>query len=290
MTNQILISHAKINVGLRILGKRSDGYHDLETIFYPVKLHDKISVTIQESETGNNSVILRCNKSFLPLTKDNLCYTALEKFFVAFSIKAHYRFEIDIEKNIPVSGGMGGGSSNAASIIKFLVRHFNVDVNANRRKIIELARDIGSDVPFFLVMKPCYAEGRGEVMRVLPDFKIPYDILIANPQTRVSTKWAFEKLALEGKPAKEKSLEHVSKFDPADVSVFVNDFEPLVFKRSPVLQQIKQEMTEAGAILSLMSGSGATMFGIFRHSSPEVKNLMESFSGKGYFTFLSRSG
>ncbi len=290
MIQQVLNSHAKINIGLRILGKRQDGYHELETIFYPVKLRDVLTISMEDTNADSNSVILKSNKSYVPLTKDNLCYIALEKFFIAFSIKKRYNFIIDIEKNIPVSGGLGGGSSNAATVIKFLVRELGIDVQSNKQKLISLGRDIGSDVPFFLLMRACYAEGRGEIMTPLPEFYVDYDILIVNPNSRVSTRWAFERMMLSGKPMKAKTLQSVKRFDIKDKGIYANDFEEVVFCKNPELSAVKEDLLKSGAVYASLSGSGATLFGLFKKNEHfKTKKAMREFSAHGYFTYLSRS-
>jgi len=237
-----LKSFSKINVGLRILRKRADGYHDLETIFYPLKLHDEILIEIDRSKTEFNSVLLKSNRSFIPLTKDNLCYKAIEKFFKAFKIRDSYKINLELKKFIPVGGGLGGGSSNAAAIIKCLIRYFNIDIIHNRKKILDLALSIGSDVPFFLVMKPCYAEGRGELMNMLPDFKIDCDIFIVNPNLHVSTSWAFEKINIDPENSKEPLLNKVNTFEADKKNIFINDFENIVFRKYEILKIIKDEL------------------------------------------------
>ena len=281
-------SFAKINFGLRILKKRDDGYHDLETIFYPVKLHDEININIEHSDINSNSVILKSNTSYIPLNKDNLCFKAAEKFFNSFRIKEYYRIEIDIVKNIPIGGGMGGGSSNAVSVIKFFIRYFNIDIEENKETIMNLALSLGSDVPFFFLMKPCYAEGRGEKIKILRDFRIDYDILIVNPNLHISTKWAFEKLNYSPDFSKETLLDKVKIFDPLDKDAFVNDFEKIVFSKYNVLNEIKSEMLNAGAVYSSLSGSGATMFGLFaRNKKSTLAKCFNLYKSKRYFTYIS---
>ncbi|MEP7146117.1 MAG: 4-(cytidine 5'-diphospho)-2-C-methyl-D-erythritol kinase [bacterium] len=288
MFTSTLKSFSKINVGLRILRKREDGYHDLETIFYPVKLHDEILIVIEKSKTDFNSVLLRSNRAFIPLTRDNLCYKATEKFFKIFKIRDCYKISLDLKKFIPVGGGLGGGSSNAAAIIKCLIRYFNIDIIQKRKEILNLAVSIGSDVPFFMVMKPCYAEGRGELMNILPEFIIDYDIFIVNPNLHVSTSWAFEKLNLSPGSSIEPLLNNINVFDPAEKHIFVNDFESIVFRKYDLLKTIKDDLTEMGAIYSSMSGSGATMYGFFDKKNKEALLQCRTFyNSKKYFTYIS---
>ena len=288
MSTAKLQSFAKINVGLRILRKREDGYHDLETIFYPVKLCDEVRIVIQSSEKDINSVILSSNKPFIPLTKDNLCYKAVEYFFKEFRIRECYELNIFIDKRIPVGGGLGGGSSNAASIIKFLVKFMNIDIGSNREKILNLALSIGSDVPFFLMMKPCYAGSRGEKMVSLKDFKIDHDILIVNPNLHISTKWAFERLNFKKGYTKEPILKEVKNFNPGVYRLLENDFERVVFNRYSEMKTIKDELIEMGALFSSMSGSGATMYAFFdKNKKGTLRKCREYYNSKNYFTFVS---
>lgn len=283
-----LQSYAKINIGLRILRKREDGYHDLETIFYPVRLNDEVKIEIQRSKKDVNSVILSSNKPFIPLTKDNLCYKAVEYFFKEFRIRECYEFNIFINKRIPVGGGLGGGSSNAASIIKFLVKFMNIDIGSNKEKILNLALSIGSDVPFFLMMKPCYAGSRGERMISLKNFKIDHDILIVNPNLHISTKWAFERLNFKKGYFKEPVLIKVKNFKPEIFSLLENDFEKVVFNRYNEMKTIKEELIEMGAEFSSMSGSGATMYAFFdKNKKGTLKKCREYYNAKNFFTFVS---
>ncbi|HMQ68874.1 MAG TPA: 4-(cytidine 5'-diphospho)-2-C-methyl-D-erythritol kinase [Ignavibacteria bacterium] len=288
MLSAELNSYAKINFGLRILEKREDGFHNLETIFYPVKLHDKINIKIKRSELPSNSVILKSNRSYIPLTRDNLCYKAVEYFFREFKITEFYRIEIELDKLIPVGGGLGGGSSNASVIIKFLLKYFNMDISVHRKKILELALKLGSDVPFFLIHKPCYASGRGEKITILKDFINAYDILIVNPNLHISTKWAFENLNFESGKKTEPVLDKVKFLNIENFSLLVNDFENIVFNKYEELKNIKEELKKFGAVYSSMSGTGATMFGLFEKNKKGTLNkCRDYYKDKKYFTFIS---
>lgn len=288
MLSTTVKSYAKINIGLRILGKREDGYHNLETIFYPVKLYDEISFDIHRSALQYNSVILKSNKSYIPLTKDNLCYKALEIFFHTFHVKDCYKIKLNITKNIPVGGGMGGGSSNAASVLKFLIKFLNIDVFTNKNRILEIALSLGSDVPFFLLNKACYAEGRGEKMSLLQEFKLDYNILIINPNLHISTKWAFEKLNLKTGQNKECILKGIQIFDLNKTDKFKNDFEEIVFEKYNTLSEIKKDLIREGAVYASMSGSGATMFGLFdKNNGSALIKCRDYYNSKNYFTFIS---
>lgn len=282
-----LDSYAKINVGLKIVSKREDGFHNIQTIFYPVKLHDEIHISIAPN-ISYNSVYITCNKYYVPSNKDNICFKAIEAFFKNFHIVDTYKIAINIGKKIPVGGGLGGGSSDAAVVLKHLIKFFRIDIKENRKKIMDTALSIGSDVPFFLIMKPCFAEGRGEKLKILPEFNIPYDILIVNPNLHVSTKWAYENLNLEIGREYPSDLKSVTTFDLEKPEVFLNDFESVVFQKFQALKQIKDELKNHGAVFASMSGSGATMYAFFRKDERKLLNrAYRYFKERNYFVFIS---
>jgi len=282
-----LDSYAKINIGLKIVSRREDGFHNIETIFYPIKLHDEIHISIAPNELYN-SVYITCNKYYVPSNKDNICFKTVEAFFKNFHIKDCYKIAINIVKKIPVGGGLGGGSSDAAAVLKYLIKFFKIDIKEHRKKIMQTALSIGSDVPFFLIMKPCFAEGRGEKMKILSDFIIPYDILIINPNLHVSTKWAYENLNLETGKEYSSDLRNVSAFELGKKELFINDFERVVFEKFGTLKEIKDELISQGAVFSSMSGSGATMYAFFRKDDRKFLNrAYRYFKERNYFVFIS---
>jgi 4-diphosphocytidyl-2-C-methyl-D-erythritol kinase len=290
---QSLISNSKINVGLKILRKRDDGYHDLETIFYPIDLYDTLDINIEPGHLKINNIHINSDSRIVPRNTANICYTAIENFFSAFPQSRFYNIEIYIHKFIPMGGGLAGGSSNGAAIIKYLAQYFGVDKERNWNDIIKLALDTGSDVPFFLYEKPCFAQGRGEIMEPLDEFKLDYDILIVNPNINVSTKDAFAQLNFTPGEERPSELSSVHFFDPDKPYVFKNDFEDVVFEMHPAIAEIKQQMLDGGAVFASLTGSGASVYGLFTtgHLAPlkgDKNNfLIENFSDKGYFTYLS---
>jgi len=280
-------SYGKINLGLQIISKRDDGFHNIETIFYPIKLSDKLYVRINPSKKDYNSVSIRSNKSYIPSDKSNTCYKVIEAFFKEYKISECYEFNIYIRKNIPVGGGLGGGSANAATVLKYLVRYFKIDIKKDRKKLMDIALSVGSDVPFFLILKPCLATGRGEVLKILYDFKLDYKILLVNPNLHISTKWAYENLKLKPFEKKLSDIEDLQGYDASMSDLFRNDFEEIVFAKHKELEIIKKELQEMGAVFSSLSGSGATMYGFFEKSSQEKLNkAYKYFKGKDYFAFV----
>ncbi len=281
-----LISASKINLGLKVLQKRPDGFHDIETIFYPTELHDDISIDIKPNGQNHNSLFIHCNKQYVPQNKDNICYKAIEAFFRKFHITDCFDIDIKINKRIPVGGGLGGGSSNAAAVIEFVIKYFKIDVDANKNEILETALSIGSDVPFFLYLKPCFASKRGEDIKVLSDFKINGKILIVNPNLHISTKWAFESLHLQPDKIRSSELSTVEKFSPDIFPLLENDFEKIVFEKYHILKEIKDKLYQSGAIFASMSGTGATMYGIFNNET-DIQMLFKKFREDNYFAFIS---
>jgi 4-diphosphocytidyl-2-C-methyl-D-erythritol kinase len=273
-----LKSPAKINVGLKIINKRKDGFHNLETIFYPVDLFDNIKISIEKTEAPRNSVFISSNKPYVPTDKKNFCYKIIEAFFIEYKIRDYYEIHINIEKNIPVGGGLGGGSSNAGTILRFLIDYFGVDVDKDYERIIKIALQAGSDVPFFVISKPCFAESRGEAIKLLENFKLDYNVVLVNPGIHISTKWAFEELNYQIGEVHDSLLSKVQKFYPENAEYFENDFEKIVFKRYSEIKNIKDELLKAGATFASLSGTGGTVYGLFEkksNASPEI--LEETF-------------
>lgn len=284
---------AKINIGLRVLSKRKDGFHNIETIFYPVKIFDDITIKIQKLPKGsvNNIINVTTNSLNNISGKNNICYKAAELFLQEFGIKTNYKVDIKIKKNIPMGAGLGGGSSDAASVLKILYIHCHPELVSGSKnkmlkqvqqdKLLKIAMVSGSDVPFFLLSKPAYATGRGEKLTLLPNFKVKYKILIVNPGIHVSTPQAYKALSI--KTIKKPVLSKISKFDSANKLLMINDFERVVFKKNPEIEKIKYDMIMLGAEFSLMSGSGSTVYGLFKGIPDEAKKF---FMKKKYKVFI----
>ena len=250
---------AKINIGLRILSKRKDGYHNLETIFYPVNIFDTLKLKIIGNSSGNQIKIKTIPQTPIQL-KDNICYKAITQFIEKFKVKGYYHIELTIRKRIPIGAGLGGGSSDAASVIKALYKILKI--KNQERKLEELALTLGSDVPFFLVNKPALAKSRGEKIKVLDKFEIKNDLLIVNPGINVSTKWAFDEIdnlrksEIRNPKSEKKHLRIlVNKWSlksPINTPLYLeNDFEEVVFKKYPLIKTIKEKMMEYGSIIRI---------------------------------------
>lgn len=227
-------SYAKINWSLRITGKRADGFHDLETVFQAISLHDELTFHASES------LSLACDDPTIPVDETNLVIRA------ARAVNATAR--IELRKRIPAGGGLGGGSSNAATTLRAL-GHGNLH---------EIALSLGSDVPFFLVGGTAYATGRGEILTpVEPRAGIP--LLLVLPDERVSTREAFAGITRYSEPLGIDAYR--------DFSAFTNDFEEPVFEMLPRLRQLKERLYASGARFAQMSGSGSTLFGVYENAA-----------------------
>lgn len=276
-------SPAKINIGLRVLSKRKDGFHNLETIFYPIKINDLITVKIKKLSVlnGNNNINVRTDSKEKISGRNNICYKTTERFMDTYGIQGSYKIDMTIKKNIPTGAGLGGGSSDAASVLKILLRHYRI--KKDTKAICKFAMEIGSDVPFFLQAKPAYALGRGEKLNPLPEFKLPGKILLVNPGIHISTPMAFKSLGI--KRSKTKLMEGIKKFSTDKPELMINDFERVVFKKYPEIEKIKYDMYSFGASYSLMSGSGSTVYGIF--SNKNIRAAEKYFKLKKYKVFVS---
>lgn len=271
-----VLSPAKINLGLNIISRREDGFHNLETIFYPVNIFDMITI-----EKSNRTTFETNNELLNAENTSNLILKALslleEKSNQQLSCK------IFLDKRIPTGAGLGGGSSNAAVTLVALNNFFELNIESSELR--NLALQLGSDVPFFLFGKPCFAEGRGEIITPI-SLSIPYPILLVNPRIHISTAWAFNNITPAiPKYSLKKFADDIIDFDKMKMKL-VNDFEKPVFASYPEIRNIKIEMMRHGAIYSQMSGSGSTVFGIFNDESA-MKYLQNYFLQNGYHTFIS---
>lgn len=270
-----IYSNAKINFGLFITEKRADGYHSIETLFYPVRLRDTITFEVAETfafSTGH------------PVLQDELEHNLIVKAVRLLEQKTGkvIPVKIHLEKVIPLGAGLGGGSSNAAITLLSLNELFKLQVN--KEELARLALRLGSDVPFFLHPQPAIGKGRGEILERM-EFEIRKPILIVNPGIHVSTKWAYENCK-PGKPSIR--LQEVIRQETADYSVFrgviENDFEQVVFRAFPEIKELKEKLLSLGAEFALMSGSGSTVFGIFPDYEAAVKAAGQM--PERYFCFI----
>ncbi len=247
---------AKINIGLRVTGKRHDGFHDIETIFYPVGLCDALEFVVNPDNVREDELVVT-GINIGPRPKENLVMRALKKMREYYKVPF---LRIHLHKKIPAAAGLGGGSSDAACILKAINKRFGFGIDTPVLR--KIALEIGSDCPFFIDPVPSFARGRGEIMSPAAVIPPGFRIVLANPGIRISTRDAYNN-CIPAKP--ETSLEELIKLHPSEwKDVIVNDFEQYVFKLYPETEDIKRSFYRAGALYSSMSGSGSTVYGIFR--------------------------
>ncbi|MFT3674876.1 MAG: 4-(cytidine 5'-diphospho)-2-C-methyl-D-erythritol kinase [Chitinophagaceae bacterium] len=257
----IVFPNAKINLGLRVLRKRADGFHDIETIFYPVTLCDALEIL--PSHTTESS--FRCTGLSPEIVSgQNLVLKAYEL------LKTHFPeippVDIFLHKAIPAGAGLGGGSADASFTLQLLCRQFRLP--ATDELLQQLALTLGSDCPFFLYNKPSLGTGRGEQLQpVSPDLKNHAWVLV-NPRIHVSTAAAFAAITPQV-PA--ESLQELIHLPPAQwQGRVINDFEIPVFALHPEIAAIKETLLSAGAVFAAMSGTGSTVFGLFEQKEPQL--------------------
>ena len=272
-------SPCKVNLILNILGKRADGFHELETVMQPVNVCDEMTFA-----RGGNGIQLSCSHPELPADSKNLVHRAAGSFLAAAKISDGVR--IHLQKNLPLAGGIGGGSANAAVTFSALNELFGQPLPPE--KLQELAAALGSDIPFFLQHRPALATGRGEKVQTLENFPSLRGkaILLVHPGFGISTPWSYQTLArfpaaLNGKPGRAAELIAKLKVNgwPAAADSFYNSLEAPAFDKFPVLQLYKDFLRENGALASLMSGSGSTTFAIAENLAA-AENLAEKFKSQ----------
>jgi len=248
----ITFPNCKINLGLNIIAKRTDGYHDLETVFYPLQLKDAVEI-IQSEKT-------KLSISGLPVdgnASDNLClkaYHLLKKDFPGLP-----PVNIHLLKTIPLGAGLGGGSADGTFMLKLINDKFKLEIPGN--DLNKYARQLGSDCPFFILNKPCFATGRGENLEEINLNLKGFKIVLIYPGIQINTGWAFSNIK-SGAPT--KSVKEIVK-QPVSTwkDELKNDFEEPVFSKYPEIKKIKDSLYNDGTVYASMSGSGSAVYGIF---------------------------
>ncbi len=265
----IVFPNCKINLGLHILNKREDGFHNIETVFYPVAIKDALEIissntaTITFTQTG-----LTVNGN----TADNICvkaYHLLKKDFPQLpGINMH------LHKAIPMGAGLGGGSADGAFALQLLNTKFELQLT--KQQLIHYALQLGSDCPFFIINKPSYATGRGEALKEITLDLSAFKIALINPGIHINTGWAFGQLQ---PTVPQKNIQQIIQ-QPITTwqQELKNDFESPVFSAHPSIKKIKADLYALGAEYAAMSGSGSTVFGIFNTTVS-----LQQFLQQGYF-------
>lgn len=268
-----LPSFAKINWFLKILGKREDGFHEIRTAFQTISLHDNI--TFSESDR----LILTCSDKSIPTTEENLIVKAAEILIAKYAVKQGA--EIHLEKAIPAPGGLGGGSSNAAVALLGLAKLWQLEISFE--ELLAAAKQLGSDVPFFLYGGTALGTGRGTEISPLPDWEENH-ILIVTPNVKVSTAAAFSGLNAAYLTNKvPKSILQICGNKAQSLhfkqNESVNDFEKTVFEIEFEIRRVKEKLLACRSVFALMSGSGASVFAVF-DSEKKLETAFETLTGE----------
>ena len=275
-----LESPAKINLRLEILRRRRDGYHELRTVFQKISLHDTLHFSLRREE----GISITADHPKLPLGKKNLVYKAVQSIFKACGYKGGVH--IEIEKNIPLGAGLGGGSSNAATTLMALDQLLGV--NLPKKELMEMGLGIGADVPFFFLKSAAIGSGVGERLRK-EELPALWYVLIY-PNFEVSTRWAYQHFVLTNQQI-HFNLHRFLKTPEGISRILFNHLEQVVSKRYPQIRLMKELLLSVGALGALMTGSGPTVFGLF----PEAKSaggaytkIKELVGRKGWAVFKAR--
>lgn len=264
---------AKVNLTLRVLGRREDGFHEIETLMAPIALADRLEITLR----GDNDIRLACSDTSVPADASNLAHRAAEAFAkhtgLAFGVDIH------IQKNIPHGAGLGGGSSDAAAVLVALDLLLGTKIPSE--DLERLAATMGSDIPFFIRNRPSICRGRGEILEAF-DGLHPAEILLVKPPFPVPTPWAYRNWA-------------ASKKRPATFQQFhgsislMNDLEAPVFSKYLVLPVLKNALREHPSVsAAMMSGSGSTLFAILRDAARGIEEWIHSAFGDSFQTFRTQ--
>ena len=254
-----LAAHAKINLFLQVIGKREDGYHEIDSLMQSVSLRDRVKLTKTEAE-----IKLMISDPNLPIDERNTAYKAALLFFDKTGIKDGV--EIEIEKNIPVAAGLAGGSADAAAVLIGLNQLFKTKLNESDLSV--LGAGVGSDVPFCTVGGTCRCRGRGEVVERLEPLLDTWLVLV-KPDFQIKTRWVYENF--DRVWIKEKRL--VGTHQPLAGLTLYNDLEKVVLPKHPKVNEIKKRLIQLGCLQAIMTGSGPAVFGLAR----DGKNAQQVF-------------
>lgn len=264
----------KINLGLDVLGRRENGYHDVRMVMQTLYLYDQITI----EKTEKPGIELSTNLFYLPVNENNLAYRAADLLMQEFGVEEGVK--ITLEKHIPVAAGMAGGSSNAAAVLYGINRMFSLGLS--QEELMERGVKLGADVPYCIMRGTVLAEGIGEILTPLPAMP-RCTVLVAKPPISVSTKLVYEKLdahEIENHPDIDGVLEGLKRQDLKKIaSSMGNVLERVTVEEYPVIEEIKEMMKENGALNAMMSGSGPTVFGLYsdkRMAKEAAQKIKES--------------
>lgn len=265
----ILFPNAKINLGLYITSRRSDGFHNLETVFYPVPIYDVLEIL-----PADRFSLHIYGNSIAGNPADNLCTKAWKMLHEFAQIPA---VALHLLKHIPTGAGLGGGSADGAFALRGLAQMFCPSISTDT--LMEMALKLGSDCPFFLLNKPAFATGRGELLTTLNlSLKGTY-LMLLQPGIHVSTANAFAQI--KPAPAPEHWIPVVIPEKPDDWCLVKNDFEPGASSRYPIIKRLIEALLEMGALYAAMSGTGSTVYGLFEHPPVALPSIKEFILWEG---------
>ena len=257
------LAPAKINVFLRIIGRRLDGYHLLDSRMIPVSLYDEIHIEVDNEKsnqgTGESQFVLTCNEPAIPTNETNLVHRAAALLLREIGIQA--TVNIHLHKNIPPGAGLGGGSSDAASTLKSL--NILLELGFSEEQLCQFGARLGADIPFFIPCRPARVEGIGEILTPLPLLPHRWLVLVV-PSFSVSTPWAYKQFDKLPPLENQTPPANYASGQWPTPGLLVNDLERAVFPSYPQIAEIKSAMSHLTAEGALMSGSGSSVFGIFR--------------------------
>lgn len=279
-----LLSPAKVNLRLEVLEKRPDGYHEIRGLVQRISLSDKLRISLKENE----GISVTTDSPHLPIGEENLAYRAASSLLEAAQMRAG--IGLHIQKEIPISSGLGGGSSNAATILMGLNRILKL--NFSKEQLMEIGTRIGADVPFFILEGTAIATGIGEKLQPV-EIRRSIWLVLVNPSWEVSTRWAYEGLNFKltkrsihiTLPAFFHDIGHVA-------SILHNDLETVTIAAYPEIDGIKRELVSHGAAGSLMTGSGPTVFGLFpqkRDAQGAYRRLKAQYAERGWGVYLAKT-
>ncbi|WP_165024589.1 4-(cytidine 5'-diphospho)-2-C-methyl-D-erythritol kinase [Dysgonomonas sp. ZJ279] len=260
----ICFPNAKINLGLNIVSKRDDGYHNLETVFYPIAIKDALEIIVKEDQSEDTFIEAGIKVDAAP--ESNLVMKALKL------MRSKYEFpslEVHLLKKIPFGAGLGGGSADASFMLKLINKTF--DLGASDKELANIAVQLGADCPFFIYNRPMFATGIGEVFEDVELCLKDYTFILIKPDIHVSTKDAFAQI----KPLQPSmSLKEIIKKPMTEWrDLMINDFEKSVVAKYPLINEIKETMYKHGALYASMTGSGSSVFGIFNEDVKALQTL-----------------
>jgi len=247
-------SNSKVNIGLKVLNQRDDGYHNIYTVFQELDFGD--SITIEKTDSG---CTIKSNVDWIPTDKSNMCHKAYSAIRTKFPDLGG--ISIHIEKNVPIGSGLGGGSANAAAVLKGMNELYGLGLSNS--ELENIGTSVGADVPFFIGGGTQLGEGIGDKLTLLPSH-IQGTYLLVIPDVSISTPWAYSELI--NKLNSEELMPNFAGFfsgDYASLKIFENDFERIVIPAYPEIGAIKRKLLELGARFASLSGSGSTVYGIF---------------------------